>query len=74
MKKVVAVTISRRGKAAATIPAERRMLERTFGSTGTGRAKLERPGVKLQHSMQEISPRDDSVLLALTRIIEERGQ
>ena len=73
MKKVVAVTISRRGKAAATIPAERRM-ERTFGSTGTGRAKLERPGVRLQHTRQEIDPQDYSVLLALTRIIEERGQ
>ena len=73
---MVAITHLRRGKAAgaaATIPAERRA-ERTFGSTRTGRAKLERPGVKLQHSMQEISPRDDSVLLALTRIIEERGQ
>ena len=73
MKKVVAVTISRRGKAAATIPAERRM-ERTFGATGTGRAKLERPGVRLQHTRQEIDPQDYSVLLALTRIIEERGQ
>ena len=74
LKKVVTIKYSRRGKAgaAATIPAERRT-ERSFGSTGTGRAKLERLGVKLQHSRQELRPRDDCVLLALTRIIEERG-
>ena len=75
LKKVVAIKYLRRGKAGApaTIPAERRT-ERTFGSTGTGRAKLECLGVKLQNSRQETSLRDDSVLLALTRIIEERGQ
>ena len=75
LKKVITSIDLKRGRAGAvaTIPAELRT-ERTFGSTGTGRAKLERTGVKLQHSMQEIRPRDDSALFALTRIIEERGQ
>ena len=75
LKKVVTSTNLQRGKpgAPATIPAERRT-EKTFGSTGTGRSKPERSGVKLQQTSQEISPRDDSVLLALTRMIKKPGQ
>ena len=71
LKKTATSTNLQRGKpgAPATIPAERRT-EKTFGSTGTGRSKPERSGVKLQQTSQEIN----SVLLALTRIIEERGQ
>ena len=74
LKKAVASTILQRGKpgAPATIPQER-CTERTFGSTGTGRSKSERSGVKFQQTSPEISPRDDSALLALTRIIEELG-
>ena len=59
--------------APAAIPAERRT-EKTFGSTGTGRSKPERSGVKLPQISQEIRPRDDSVLLALTRMIKKPGQ
>jgi len=51
-----------------------RRTEKTFGSTGTGRSKPERSGVKLQQTSQEMSPRDDSVLLALTRMIKKPGQ
>jgi len=75
LKKVVTSTNLQRGKpgATATIAAERRT-EKTFGSTGTGRSKPERSGVKLQQTSQEIRPRDDSVLLALTRMIKKPGQ
>jgi len=75
LKKTVTSNNLQRGKpgAPATIPAERRT-EKTFGSTGTGRSKPERSGVKLQQTSQEISPRDDSVLLALTRMIKKPGQ
>jgi hypothetical protein len=75
LKKLVTSTNLQRGKpgAPAAIPAERRT-EKTFGSTGTGRSKPERSGVKLQQTSQEIRPRDDSVLLALTRMIKKPGQ
>ena len=74
-KKLLASSNLQRGKpgAPAAIPAERRT-EKTFGSTGTGRSKPERSGVKLQQTSQEIRPRDDSVLLALTRMIKKPGQ
>ena len=45
-------------------PSERRT-ERTFGSTGPGRAKLERAGVNLQHFGEEIRLENDSNLLAM---------
>ena len=75
LKKLLTSNHLQRGKpdAPAAIPAERRT-EKTFGSTGTGRSKPERSGVKLQQTSQEIRPRDDSVLLALTRMIKKPGQ
>ena len=75
LKKAVASYNLQRDKpgAPAAIPAERRT-EKTFGSTGTSRSKPERSGVKLQQTSQEIRPQDDSVLLALTRMIKKPGQ
>ena len=49
-------------------PSERRP-ERTFGSTGPGRAKLERAGVNLEHFCEEIRFEYDSVLVAMAGII-----
>ena len=49
-------------------PSERRT-ERTFGSTGPGRAKIERAGVNLDHFGEEIRFENDSVLLAMVGII-----
>tara|TARA_B100000524_G_scaffold18871_1_gene9734 strand:- start:18 stop:671 length:654 start_codon:yes stop_codon:yes gene_type:complete len=53
LKKAVTSINLQRGKpgAPATIPAERRT-ERTFGSTGTGRSKPGRSGVKFQQTSQ----------------------
>ena len=53
-------------------PSERRT-ERNFGSTGPGRAKLERGGVKLDHFGEEIRFENDSVLLAMVGIIATRA-
>jgi len=53
-------------------PSERRT-ERTFGSTGPGRAKLERAGVNLDHFGEEIRFENDSVLLAMAGIIATRA-
>ena len=54
-------------------PSERRT-ERTFGSTGPGRAKLERTGVNLDHFGEEIRFENDSVLLAMAGIIATRAE
>ena len=54
-------------------PSERRT-ERTFGSTGPGRAKLERGGVNLDHFGEEIRFENDSVLLAMVGIIATRAE
>ena len=54
-------------------PSERRT-ERTFGSTGPGRAKLERAGVHLDHFGEEIRFENDSVLLAMAGIIATRAE
>ena len=56
-------------------PSERRT-ERTFGSTGPGRAKLERGGVNLDHFGEEIRFENDSVLvlLAMVGIISTRAE
>ena len=54
-------------------PSERRT-ERTFGSTGPGRAKLERAGVNLEHFGEEIRFQNDSVLLAMAGIIATRAE
>ena len=54
-------------------PYERRT-ERTFGSTGPGRAKLERAGVNLDHFGEEIRFENDSVLLAMVGIIATRAE
>ena len=48
----------------SVVPSELRT-ERTFGSTGPGRAKLERAGVNLQHFGEEIRLENDSNLLAM---------
>ena len=45
-------------------PSERRT-ERTFGSTGPGRAELERAGANLDHFGEEIRFENDSVLLPM---------
>ena len=48
---------------------------RTFGSTGPGRAKLERAGVvNLDHFGEEIRFENDSVLLAMVGIIATRAE
>ena len=52
-------------------PSERRT-ERTFGSTGPGRVKLERAGVNLEHYGEEIRFENNSVLLAMAGIIATR--
>ena len=56
-------------------PSERRT-ERTFGSTGPGRAKLERGGANLDHFDfgEEIRFENDSVLLAMAGIIATRAE
>ena len=54
-------------------PSERRT-ERTFGSTGPGRAKLERGGINLDHFGEEIRFENDSVLLAMVGIIATRAE
>ena len=54
-------------------PSERRT-ERTFGSTGPGRAKLERAGVNLDHFGEEIRFEIYSVLLAMAGIIVTRAE
>ena len=54
-------------------PSERRT-ERTFGSTGPGRAKLERAGANLDHFGEEIRFENDSVLLAMAGIIATRAE
>jgi hypothetical protein len=54
-------------------PSERRT-ERTFGSTGPGRAKLERAGVNLDHFGEEIHFENDSVLLIMAGIIATRAE
>ena len=54
-------------------PSERRT-ERTFGSTGPGRAKLERGGVNLDHFGKEIRFENVSVLLAMVGIIATRAE
>jgi len=54
-------------------PSERRT-ERTFGSTGPGRAKLERAGANLDHFGEEIRFENVSVLLALVGIIATRAE
>ena len=55
-------------------PSERRT-ERTFRSTGPGRVKLERVGVKnLDHFGEEIRFENDSVLLAMVGIIATRAE
>ena len=54
-------------------PSERRT-ERTFGSTGPGRAKLERARVNLDHFGEEIRFENDSVLLAMAVIIATRAE
>jgi len=54
-------------------PSERRT-ERTFGSTGRGRAKLERAGVNRDHFGEGIRFKNDSVLLAMTGIIARRAE
>ena len=54
-------------------PSERRT-ERTFGSTGPGRAKLERAGVDLDHFGEEIRFENVSVLLAMAGIIATRAE
>ena len=54
-------------------PSERRT-ERTFGSTGPGRAKLERAGVSLDHFGEEIRFEIYSVLLAMAGIIATRAE
>ena len=54
-------------------PSERRT-ERTFGSTGPGRAKLERAGANLDHFGEEIRFENDSVLLAMVGIIATRAE
>ena len=48
--------------------------ERTFGSTGPGRAKLERVGVNLQHFGEEIRSENGSVLLTMADIITTRAE
>ena len=48
-------------------PSERRT-ERTFGTAGQGRAKLERAGLNLQHFGEEIRFEIDSGLLAMAGI------
>ena len=48
--------------------------ERTFGSTGPGRAKLERAGANLDHFGEEIRFENDSVLLAMAGIIATRAE
>ena len=48
--------------------------ERTFGSTGPGRAKLERAGANLDHFGEEIRFENDSVLLAMVGIIATRAE
>jgi len=54
-------------------PSERRT-ERTFGSTGPGRAKLERAGVNFDHFGEEIRFENASVLLAMAGIIAMRAE
>jgi len=54
-------------------PSERRT-ERTFGSTGPGRAKLERAGVNFDHFGEEIRFENDSVLVAMMGIIATRAE
>jgi len=49
-------------------PSERRT-ERTFGSTGPGRAQFERTGVNLHHVGHENRFENDSVLLAMAGIL-----
>ena len=51
-----------------------RRTERTFGSTGPGRAKRERGGVNLDHFGEEIRFENDSVLLAMVGIIATRAE
>ena len=62
-----------RGHQHSVDPSERRT-ERTFGSTGPGRAKLERGGVSLDHFGEEIRFENDSVLLAMVGIIATRAE
>ena len=63
-----------RGQHHSVDPSERRT-ERTFGSTGPGRAKLERAGVvNLDHFGEEIRFENDSVLLAMVGIIATRAE
>ena len=45
-----------------------------FGSTGPGRAKLERAGANLDHFGEEIRFENDSVLLAMAGIIATRAE
>ena len=54
-------------------PSERRT-ERTFGSTGPGRAKLERAAVNFDHFGEEIRFESDSTLLAMAGIIATRAK
>ena len=77
MKKLLATT--RCGAAMAdgghhsVDPSERRT-ERTFGSTGPGRAKIERAGANLDHFGEEFRFENDSVLLAMAGIIATRAE
>ena len=54
-------------------PSERRT-ERNFGSTGPGRAKLERAGVNLDQFGEEIRFENVFVLLAMVGIIATRAE
>ena len=62
-----------RGHQHSVDPSERRT-ERTFGSTGPGRAKIERAGVNLDHFGEEIRFENDSGLLAMAGIIATRAE
>ena len=62
-----------RGQHHSVDPSERRT-ERTFGSTGPGRAKIERAGVNLDHFGEEIRFENDSVLLAMVGLIATRAE
>ena len=57
----------------SVVPSELRT-ERTFGSTGPGRAKLERAGVNLDHLGEEIRFENDAVLLAMVGLIAMRAE
>ena len=69
-----AVMADRRWRGHHSVDPSERRTERTFGSTGPGRAKLERAGVNLDHFGEEIRFENVSVLLAMVGIIATRAE